>query len=45
MNLPPWVHPFKSGWTCNQIAQKSNNWNSGNYSRYCDKAFDDMLFD
>src|SRR4051812_30755436 len=34
---------YSAGWSCAQIAQKSNNWQSGNYSRYCNKDFDAIL--
>jgi peptide/nickel transport system substrate-binding protein len=34
---------FNSGWSCGQIASKANNWQSGNYSRYCSKDFDAIV--
>ena len=34
---------FLSGWTCSQIAQKSNNWQLGNYARYCNPDFDAIV--
>jgi len=34
---------YFSGWTTSQIAQKSNNWQFGNYHRYSNKAFDDIV--
>lgn len=34
---------FNSGWSCAQIASKANNWQSGNYSRYCNKDFDAIV--
>ena len=30
-------------WTTPQIAAKANNWQSGNYSRYCNKDFDAII--
>ena len=34
---------FNGGWSCGQIAAKANNWQSGNYSRYCNPDFDAIL--
>jgi peptide/nickel transport system substrate-binding protein len=34
---------FNGGWSCAQIASKANNWQSGNYSRYCNKDFDAII--
>ena len=34
---------FNGGWSCGQIASKANNWQSGNYSRYCNKDFDAII--
>ena len=34
---------FLSGWTCSQAASKANNWNGGNYARYCNQEFDDTI--
>jgi peptide/nickel transport system substrate-binding protein len=31
---------YFDGWTCAQIAQKSNGWNLGNNNRYCSKDYD-----
>jgi peptide/nickel transport system substrate-binding protein len=33
------------GWSTEQIAQKSNNWNAGNYGRYTNPEFDQVLTD
>jgi peptide/nickel transport system substrate-binding protein len=34
---------YSAGWSCAQIASKANNWQSGNYSRYCNKDFDAII--
>lgn len=34
---------YSAGWSCAQIAAKANNWQSGNYSRYCNKDFDAII--
>jgi peptide/nickel transport system substrate-binding protein len=34
---------FTNGWTCGQAASSANNWQSGNYSRYCNKDFDAIV--
>jgi len=34
---------FNGGWSCGQVASKANNWQSGNYSRYCSKDFDAII--
>ena len=34
---------YFSGWTTSQIAQKSNNWQFGNYHRYSNKDFDAIV--
>jgi peptide/nickel transport system substrate-binding protein len=34
---------YNGGWSCSQIASKANNWQSGNYSRYCSKDFDAII--
>jgi peptide/nickel transport system substrate-binding protein len=31
---------YLTDWTTAQIAQKSNNWNAGNYARYSNPEFD-----
>jgi peptide/nickel transport system substrate-binding protein len=28
------------GWTCDQVAQKSNNWSTANWGRYCNPEYD-----
>ncbi len=35
------VMTFK-GFTCEEIAQKANNWSGANYSRYCNPAYDEL---
>jgi peptide/nickel transport system substrate-binding protein len=34
---------FSSGWTCKNATGKANNWNSGNYNRYCNPEFDKIV--
>lgn len=34
---------YFDGWTCAQIAQKSNGWNLNNNNRYCNKEYDAMV--
>jgi len=31
---------YMKEWTCDQIAQKSNNWSKPNFSRYCNPQYD-----
>jgi peptide/nickel transport system substrate-binding protein len=42
-NSDPDPTSYLNGWTCKQIAQKSNNWQSGNYNRYCNPQFDSII--
>ncbi|TMD58770.1 MAG: peptide ABC transporter substrate-binding protein [Chloroflexi bacterium] len=34
---------YLSGWLCNQIAQKSNQWKGNNYERYCSTQYDNLF--
>jgi peptide/nickel transport system substrate-binding protein len=34
---------YFDGWTCAQMAQKSNGWNLNNNNRYCNKDYDAMV--
>ena len=34
---------YFNGWTCAQATGKANNWNFGNYHRYCNKDFDALV--
>ena len=34
---------YFNGWTCAQVTAKANNWNFGNYHRYCNKDFDAIV--
>ena len=36
------LRPFWRGWTCDQVAQKSNNWSGANYERFCNPQYDQM---
>ena len=42
-NSDPDPTSYLDGWTTKQIAQKSNNWQSGNYNRYSDPTFDGYI--
>ncbi len=35
---------YLEGWTCKEVAQKSNKWSTSNYERFCSKDYD-ALFD
>lgn len=41
-NKSPDPAVYMGAWTCEQIAQKADNWSHSNFSRYCDPAFDDL---
>ncbi|MBI2780631.1 MAG: peptide ABC transporter substrate-binding protein [Chloroflexi bacterium] len=41
-NKSPDPAVYMGGWTCEQIAQKADNWSRSNFSRYCNPAFDDL---
>ena len=32
-----------SGWACSEASAKANNWNKGNYGRYCNQDFDNVI--
>jgi peptide/nickel transport system substrate-binding protein len=34
---------YFNGWTCAQVTGKANNWQFGNYHRYCNKDFDAIV--
>jgi len=34
---------YYNDWTCSQVTGKANNWQFGNYSRYCNKDFDAIV--
>jgi peptide/nickel transport system substrate-binding protein len=42
-NSDPDPTSYLNGWTTKQIAQKSNNWQTGNYNRYSDATFDGII--
>jgi len=42
-NSDPDPTSYLNGWTTKQIAQKSNNWQTGNYNRYSDATFDGLI--
>jgi peptide/nickel transport system substrate-binding protein len=42
-NSDPDPTSYLNGWTTKQIAQKSNNWQSGNYNRYSNPQFDTII--
>jgi peptide/nickel transport system substrate-binding protein len=33
---------YFGAWTCDQIAQKSNNWSGANWERFCNPAYDQL---
>jgi peptide/nickel transport system substrate-binding protein len=42
-NKSPDPGAYLRAWTCAEAAQKSNNWSSGNWARYCNPAFDALF--
>lgn len=42
-NKSPDPAAYMAGWTCDNIAQKVNDWASPNWARYCNPAFDDLF--
>jgi peptide/nickel transport system substrate-binding protein len=42
-NKSPDPTAYLAGWTCEQIAQKDNDWSLPNWSRYCNPEFDDLF--
>jgi peptide/nickel transport system substrate-binding protein len=34
---------YLSGWSCEQVAGRANNWNLSNNARYCDHGYDQLL--
>jgi peptide/nickel transport system substrate-binding protein len=42
-NKSPDPGAYLQAWTCDQIAQKENNWALPNWSRYCNPAFDALF--
>jgi len=42
-NSDPDPTSYLNGWTTKQIAQKSNNWQTGNYNRYSNAEFDGII--
>ena len=41
-NKSPDPGAYMAGWTCGEIAQKSNNWALSNWGRYCNPAYDEL---
>jgi peptide/nickel transport system substrate-binding protein len=39
-NKSPDPGAYMQAWTCDQIAQKANNWSLSNWARYCNPAYD-----
>lgn len=39
-NKSPDPGAYMKGWTCDEIAQKANNWSLSNWGRYCNPAYD-----
>jgi peptide/nickel transport system substrate-binding protein len=42
-NKSPDPTAYMTGWTCDQIAQKENEWSLPNWSRYCNPEFDRLF--
>lgn len=42
-NKSPDPTAYMAGWTCDQIAQKDNEWSLPNWSRYCNPKFDELF--
>lgn len=41
-NINPDPGSYMKAWTCNEIAQKKNNWSKSNNSRYCNPEYDKL---
>lgn len=41
-NTNPDPGAYMKTYTCDEIAQKANNWSKQNYSRYCNPVYDDL---
>ncbi len=41
-NANPEPVNYLNRYTCDEIAQKENSWSKDNYSRYCNRAYDDL---
>jgi peptide/nickel transport system substrate-binding protein len=41
-NKSPDPTAYMKAWTCDEIAQKSNDWSLSNWSRYCNRAYDEL---
>lgn len=42
-NKSPDPTAYMAAWTCDQIAQKENEWSLPNWSRYCNPKFDELF--
>ena len=42
-NKNPDPGAYLAGWTCSEIAQKSNDWALSNWARYCNPAYDALF--
>jgi peptide/nickel transport system substrate-binding protein len=42
-NKSPDPTAYMAAWTCDQIAQKDNEWSLPNWSRYCNPKFDELF--
>jgi len=42
-NKSPDPTAYMAGWTCDQIAQKENEWSLPNWARYCNPKFDELF--
>ena len=42
-NKSPDPGAYMKGWTCDEVAQKANNWALSNWGRYCNPAYDALF--
>lgn len=42
-NKSPDPTVYMAAWTCDEFAQKANDWSKSNFSRYCDATYDDLF--
>jgi peptide/nickel transport system substrate-binding protein len=42
-NKSPDPTVYMAGWTCDEFAQKANNWSKSNFARYCDQTYDGLF--
>lgn len=42
-NKSPDPTVYMAGWTCDELAQKANDWSKSNFARYCDADYDALF--